>query len=473
MGWQDSFQPIAASGASGGWQSSFQPNTYAQNVGQDFSNATNKIGEIWANKELNPASAGVQILGTAASGAYAPAGEALRSGYNSLPDSVTQPINNAASSGVNAVKGAYSDQVSKLADTSIGQKMGDYLMNSPHIQNGMQEVSDDAKSLANILTMAKVKPALGDASTIVGDALYGSGKAEKVAANQSYIEKLVREKETPSVLAENAKRTIQVDGKNIYQPTSEEIQMAKTVSDIPGVGNSLTPQGNLSAIVTERTKEAESLQNTLQKSGAKVDFGNWQKNIDQAVQNTTDNPTIVGEGKEVHQSVINAMNKAVLNNMNQNGEITAAGLLQARKDFDQALPARTFNGSNADTALGTTAKEMRRAMNKTIADSAPSADVLESLKKQSTLYDAADNIAPKAAGEAATPFRRAMQSIAPHNLTQAVGGAGMGAAALAAAHYVPISPAMVGAALVPAAAYKAATSPSTRMLLGKALGGGQ
>lgn len=453
--------------------------SYTQNVKQDFSDAKNKIGQLWANQQtgegqqLNPVSTGLQMLGAAVGGAYAPIGEGVSRGYNSLPNEVTQPVNQAIGAASQAVGDTYKSGVSSFAETSAGKAIGDYLMNSPHIQNGMQEISDDAKALASILTMDKVKPALGDASMAVGDKLYYSGKGDQVAANQAHLKELVRPPETPTIKAENAKNTIQVNGKNIYQHTPDELQMAKTIGDIPSVGDSLTPQGNLSAIIAERTKEAQSLQGTLQKNGAQVDFQNFQNGIDTAVRNIKQNPLIVGEGKEVSESIINGMNKAILNNMSPNGEISAAGMLRARKDFDAALPNRVFNGSNADTALVATAKEMRRAMNNAIAHADPSADVATSLKKQAVLYDAADNIAPKAAGEASTPFKRGVQSMKPDNLVHAIGGAGAGAAALAAAHYLPISPTMIGAALAPVVAYKGITAPTTRVLLGKALGGGQ
>lgn len=473
MPWEDYQLNVSA----GPWQD-YKPNTYSQNVGQDWSNAENKIGQLWANQQtgegqqINPASAGLQMLGTAAGAAYAPAGEAVKSVYNSLPDALTSPLNNVANTTIHGVKNAYAGGVSFLNDTSAGKSIGDYLMNSPHIQNGMQEVSDDAKALANILTLSKVKPALGDASMAIGDKLLDSGNAAQNAVNDSFIQKLVRPKETPTVQAENALRTVQIDGKNIYQPSSSELQMAKTVSDIPGTGNTLTPQGNLSAIIAERTKEAESLQQTLQKNGATVDIGNLQNNINQSMQNLSESPHVVGDGIKVKENIVNGMNKAILNNMNPNGTLSASGLLQARKDFDNALPPRVFN-SPTDTAFTETAKEVRNMMNRTIAQADPAAGVADSLKKQSILYDAADNIAPKAAGEAPTAFGRAMQSIQPSNLVHAVGGAGAGAAVLAAAHYLPITPTMIGAAIAPVAAYKAVTAPTTRILLGKALGGGQ
>jgi hypothetical protein len=470
--WQDSFQPTTSAGD---WQSSFQPNTYSQNVGNDFTAAQNQIAQKWQSSQtpggLNPASAGVQMLSDAATGAYAPGIEAAKSAYHSLPDNITQPINNAASTASQAVQGAYQTGVNKLGETDTGKAIGDYLMNSPKLQAGMQETSDDAKALANLLTLGAGKAALGDASTVVGDAMYDSGEASSEAANKAYIQNLVRPKETPTQLAENAKNTVQIDGKNIYQPTPDEVRMAQTVGQIPGVGNSLTPQGNLSAIIAERDKEAQNLQATLSKNGAKVDIsGSLQPNIDQAVQTATNNPlTVVREGAEAHQGAIDSMNKAILNNMSPDGTLSAAGLLQARKDFDQMLPPRTFTGTS-DTVLGNTAKQLRRAMNKTIGEADPSAGVAESLQKQSTLYDASDNIAPKAAGEAATPFLRTIAQYSPH----AVGGAiGVGMTDILA-HTAPQAiPYVLGTALVGGTGYKAITSPATRKGLGFLMGGGQ
>jgi hypothetical protein len=477
--WQSSFKP-AQSSSTQDWQGSFQPNSYGQNVAQDFSSAMNQIGQKWANKDdpnsyMFPPSADLQLVSDAATGAYAPLTEAVKSGYKALPSDWTQPINDAASAAMQKVK-------------TGGEAIGDYLMNSPKamaasnfldsspkLQQGMQEYTNDAKALANLMTLGVGKSVLGDASMAVGDKLLDSGMVAKSAVNDTHIEKLLRGKPTPTQLTDDAKNTIVVNGKNIYQPPADELSMAKTAKEaVPGFGNSMTPQGNLSAAIAKKDSMAQELKSTLEKNGAKVDIsGSWQPNIDQAIEKATENPvTVVREGAEAHQGAIDSMNKAVLKNMSPDGTLTAAGLLQARKDFDQMLPPRTFTGPY-DTALGNTAKQLRNAMNKTIAEADPAAGVAESLNHQSNLYNIIDTIAPKAAGEAATPFGRAMQSMKPHNLMQAVGGAGMGAAALAAAHYLPISPAMVGAALVPAAAYKAATSPSTRILLGKALGGGQ
>lgn len=445
---------------------------YAENVASDWNTAKNKIGEIWANKNLNPTSAGVQMLGTAAGGAFAPAAEAAKSGYNALPNEITHPINETAKSVIQGVEGAYKSGVSKLENTDVGKVAGDYLMNSPHIQSGMQEISDDAKALANILTLSKVKPALGTASEAAGDILYKSGKTAQETANQSHIQELVRPKETPTVKANNALRTKQINGKNVYQPTPGELEMAKTVSDIPGVGNNLSAQGNLGLVIDANKQEASALKTKLQKNNAQIDLGDIQSGINQSVDVLKNHPYVTGDGVPAAQNVINIMNKAILENASQDGKITAANLLQARKDFDEMLPPRIFTATT-DTPVIVAAKEMRSMVNKIIASADPSADVLASLKKQTTLYDAADNIAHKAAGEAKTPLGRAAQKLSPNSMKDAIGGAGVGAAALAAAHYLPISPTVIGTALGAAGLYKGLTAPTLRIMAGKAMGGGQ
>lgn len=467
-GWQDSFQPVAVSG---GWQSSFQPNGYAQNVGSDWKNAQNKIGEIWANKDLNPASTGVQMLGTAASGAYAPVGEAVRSGYNSLPDQVTQPINNAASSVSKSVQGAYDEGVDKLASTDTGKGIGDYLMNSPHIQGGMQEVSDDAKSLANLLTLAKAKPALGEASQAAGDAIYDSGKAAQDAARQKYIQDLVLPKKTPTAQADMALRTSQVEGQNIYNPTPAEKQIATTVSQIPGVSKSNSYQANLALVRDANRQEADALKAKLQANNVPIADDTIQNAL-VTIRNTLPNATnITTPGDATIARVVNAG----LDHITAQPQ-TAAGMLEARKAFDTQIirekgegildPAVESPRSNAVAAV-------RQAMNKMVAEAVPSADVLQSLQKQNHMFTAMDNIAQKAAGEAPTRIGRAMQKYSPHSFSAATGGLGLIGLADIASHYVTIPPSALAAGLVGAGAYKGATSPMARVMLGKALGGGQ
>ena len=94
---------------------------------------------------------------------------------------------------------------------------------------------------------------------------------------------------------------------------------------------------------------------------------------------------------------------------------------------------------------------------------------MQSLAKQNALYSAADNIASKAAKEAPTPLSRFLQKVSPHGLLGVTGAA----AADAAAHMGVLTPSTVAISGGLYGAYKLGTSPQTRMILGKVLGGGQ
>jgi hypothetical protein len=447
------------------------PDGYAENVAEDWKNTQNKIGEIYANKDLNPASAGVQILGNAVGGAYAPVNEAVKSGYNALPTDVTQPINNTASAASEAVKGAYAQGVDKLANTDTGKAIGGYLMNSPHIQNGMQEVSDDAKAMGNILTMAKVKPALGEASEAAGNAVYQSGKAAQDAAHQSFVQDMVLPKKTPTVQADMALRTTQENGKNIYKPTPQETQVAATVSAIPGVSKSKSLQANLGIIKEANTAEADALKTKLKANDVAIPDDVIQGAL-VTIRNELPNATNISTpGEATIARVVNAG----LDHITANPQ-TASGMLEARKAFDRQIirekgegildPAIESPRSNAVAAV-------RQAMNKMVAEAVPSADVMTSLQKQNQMFTAMENIAPKAAGEAATRMGRIIQKASPHSFSAATGGLGLIGLGNIASHYIDVPPSAIGAGLVGAGAYKAARAPTTRIMLGKALGGGQ
>ena len=391
---------------------------------------------------------------------YGLAGDVVGEGINALtPDTYINAAHSAADS---------------INNTSAGQKLGDMLLAGKNtVDSATSSYPKTAQALGDALNVASfagggkaVDSIEGTGAKIgLGDKIYNYGKVRADAANEAHINDLVRPPQTATEASDSAKRSVMVNGNTIYQHTPHELEMSKAVKSISGTGDSLTAQGNLSAIVQANRNEAQALQAHLEKNNIPVNFNDVQNGINNAVQNIKDNPLIVGDGKEVSQAVINGMNKAILNNMSQDGKITAAGMLQARKDFDAALPPRVFN-SSTDTAFTTTAKEMRNMMNGVIAKSDPSANVAESLKKQSLLYDAADNIAPKAAKEKANPIARAIQNITPHSLGE-MGGTG---AAMYGAHLMGAS--VPGIAL-PLAGYgivKGATAPSTSMMLGRALG---
>lgn len=444
--------------------------SYASNVGKDMTDSMDKIGHVWANPDLNPASKGIQMLGAASSGALSPMTEGIRSGYNSLPDAVTAPVNNATSSLAYGISGAYKGGVDKLADTGIGKAIGDYLINSPHIQNGMQEISDDAKAAGNIISVAPVEGAINKITEPVGQKLYDSGKASADIAHDAFVQKLVAPKETAAIKADNTLRTQQVNGKNIYNPTPQEQQVISSVKDIPGVSSSNSYQKNLNLVQKANIDEADNLKSYLKTNDVPIADDTVINTLSDVRKNLANNAFL--SGVDASKAADNVVNQA-LETITKNPQ-TASGMLQARKELD-ALISRQKGDKAFNPALEgpvtIAIQNVRQAMNKMVGDAVPNANVQQSLAKQSALFEATDNIAQKASGEAATRLGRAIQMVSPHGLVDGLGkGAGLAGATYLASH-LPIPPSVYGMGAAGYGIYRGTMSPKTRMALGKALGG--
>lgn len=141
-------------------QEAQEPN-YFERVSADIQQAGQKAGELLNNNQnMNPVASGIQLLGQGANIAVAPVAQAVRSGISALPDAVTQPIGRAAGAVSDTVKGAYQSGISSLAETGAGKAVGDYLMESPRVQAGLNELSDTAKAAGTIATTLPVGKAI-------------------------------------------------------------------------------------------------------------------------------------------------------------------------------------------------------------------------------------------------------------------------------------------------------------------------
>lgn len=442
--------------------------SYLSRTGNDVSTALNKGANILQNSgssNLNPVSSALQTAGSAADAVYAPMTEATKSAYNALPASITAPINSMASSAASGVKSAYNSGVDALADTDAGKTAGDWLMNSPRAQQNMQEVSDDAKAAAKLLMISPTGEVTEAATRTVGDPLYQSGKAAQQAANDAYVQKLVLPKETPTQMAQNALRTKQIDGVNTYQPTPYEKAMAGHVGSIDGISPSNSIQKNLGLVQDANAQEALALKSKLQTANVPIPDATVVQNL-QTIRNTLpQSTTISAPGEMTIERVVNSGLNHITNN-----DQTAAGMLQARKDFDAQMIKERGEGvfdPSIETPRSTAISAVRNSMNGMIADAVPSADVKASLAKQNALYTASDNIATKAASEAATPVQRFIAKYSPHGMMGVTGAA----VADAAAHAGFLTPTTAAIGAGAYGGYKLATSPLTRVAIGKALGG--
>jgi hypothetical protein len=426
--------------------------SYPSRVATDIGNSVNK-GVDLATSGLDPLSGAIQAASQGANAALAPVKEAI-------PDAISQPLSKIGTAASNAGTNAAQSLANALDSTSAGQAAGDYGMNSPNLQKGMQTVSDDAKAAANLLTLAPAGKAVeGVTKPLLGDPIYNSAK-------NSYIQDLVLPKATPTIAAQNALRTKQVGGTNVYQPTPWEQNMAQQVGQIEGVGPLNSAQKNLNLIQAANTQEAQSLKATLNANNVPIPANTIISNI-QNIRNTLPkNTNISAPGEMTIERVVNAGINHITNN-----PLTASGMLQARKDFDSQMIKERGDGvfdPTIETPRSNAISAVRNSMNNMVATAVPNADVMASLSKQNALYSAADNIAVKAAKEAPTPVQRFLQNFNPHNAMTGGGIAIMGDVA----HNLGVPAAAMA---IPAAiygGYRIGKSPFTRGAVGSLLGGG-
>jgi len=224
-----------------------ESDNYLSRTGSDVMASLNKGADILKKQDLNPLSSAIQISSNALNAELAPAGEAIRSGYNALPQSVTQPINNTIGQAAQGVQSLYNTGINKLANADVGKSIGDYLMNSPHAQNALQEVSDDAKAVGNLITMAPIQKGVEIAKNAALDAGTGiEGLADAhavkypdlpIASNEPITRDMVKQ------ASQNAYKAVEDSGTTLApQLTDKVLNVLDDAQQKPIAGKVLTSE---------------------------------------------------------------------------------------------------------------------------------------------------------------------------------------------------------------------------------------
>lgn len=388
----------------------------------------------------------------------------IANGMDALHSIVPQSYQNAVNGTINGATKAYNGLPQNTKDA-------------------LDAVGNTVKGVATIVPAVDAVSAAQKGLGAVGDAMAASGDASAAAARQKFAQGLVAPLNDTKAARIDAVGNTDVQGmlnKAVIQPTPQEIESAGHVAAIPEVSPSNTMQGNYNAINKALGTEAENLKNTLDKSGVNYMTSNqytgtqnaFKPVLQNVVNGITSDATLTGDAQAVASKMADKMNDFVDAN-----SPTPAGLLQARKQFDNFLSDAKRNAFDPATqsAFSVAGTAVRNAANQFIAQSVPSAGVVASLAKQSSLYRAMDNIAPKAAAEAPTAIGRLGQkidSLVPVK-TALIKGAGVGATALGLGAGAIAAPGATAAILGTGGALygagKLITAPTTRSILGRAI----
>lgn len=339
-------------------------------------------------------------------------------------------------------------------NTKIGQEATDALSKGLDSYSKFAEKNPSTartvESVVNIaLLFAPVKGKAPARQTVIGK---GAVVLEKKAIAQverqqvSSIDDLIRPAETKAVKEAGVLRTTETGifkTKQVELSASEKA-ISKEVQKIPGVGKG-TLQNNFDIINKEVIKKAQQLEKDIAKNDFNFPKQEFIAELNRAVQRLERNPTIVGDAQKTAMKLVAEMKRRV-------GEASGKGssLLKVRKDFDKWLKSQKgtniFDPKN-ENALSIALREIRQTTNNFLEAGAKDVGVKESLKSQSTLFRALENIRPKAAIEGANIAIRAWQNVlrvlpfrGEFNQVMAVllGVGGLGAAAMFAPFFTKI-----------------------------------
>lgn len=271
-------------------------------------------------------------------------------------------------------------------------------------------------------------------------ALEVSGRVAIASERQGFIRQLIRPVQTKAVKEAQVTRTLEKGRgpfkRSIIKPSQQELRSEIEVLKIPEVSSKKTLQGNFNAIAETNRAEAIALENALKNNDFIFTKKELLKKLRDARNNLKKNPAITGDAEKTADKLIVEIERRINEASNKGSE-----LLKVRKEFDQWV--RNQKGASAfdpakDNAFTIANREIRQTINDFLDVNAPSAGVRDSLRKQSSLFNALDNLAPKAAIEADTAFRRFLQRASEvlgtknkvvQALAAAVGIGGLGAAA--------------------------------------------
>lgn len=307
-----------------------------------------------------------------------------------------------------------------------------------------------AANLEATVNLASILPTTKAATTGLSVAETAASKAgtvlEKSAAKSAskitdeFAKNLVTPIKTAAVKEAEVARTTEVGRgifkKSVIEPTLQEKRAIEAVKQVPGVHPDNTFQKNFNIIKAHNEQLANNLVADVKANNFIIPRKETFANLDRAAKTLKDSPLIVGDAELTAKRLLEGAKKVVNDNPG-----TAEGILQARKDFDAWVKTQkpTLFDAKTEGALTIANREIRNSFNDILEAKAPNIKLKEKLATQHSLYNAMENIVPKAAKEADTAVQRLFQKVSDtlgtkSKVVQAtaamVGVGGLGAAAM-------------------------------------------
>lgn len=377
-------------------QSAGQENGFLSDVGNTLTDAYKGVGDAvsqTATGKINPLSGLIQGVGSIAGGIT-----------GLINDTATHlPVVGGLVKGAEDLAGK---GIGALAQTAPGQAV---VGAGQQFAQAHPELAGDIGGAANIAGLATglvgggegliaAKEGLGAAAAkgLLGDTVKAA--SDKAAFNEALD--VVSPKATAGVLKKGIKagRGALNGGVETVGPDQQTINAAKAAAGVVKKGNTAVENANavrgaISDTATGLKQELGSMEITPIVS--QEELAQLRAN---AMTQIGENPTMVGNAEESAKRIFTKFQSL----LPQTSDVTALDVLNARQKLDawvQSLKGSNIFDPATENAMSIALRSIRQGANNLIAEKAPGVAVKDALAKQSSLYDALENIAAKGTKE--------------------------------------------------------------------------
>jgi hypothetical protein len=463
---------------------SFKPQEkgFLENVSEDLS----KRGEaaVETKKSYKAGDIGLvqgvtQVAGQAAGAVLDVVGEGVVSAAKTVaditPEAIKDPIKKVAIEGWKT-----------LTETDVGKAAMEAVQNgvdawasfkkeNPNAAKTIESATNIALLAAPLKAKANAEPSvLGKTADILGQK---AGKQIAISRKE-FAGKLISPQKTAKVkVAETARTTEKGVGpfkRSVIELSPREQAVAAEVNKIKEITPRNSIQGNLNIIYSENEKLAKRLEVHVGKAKSPITFSEASQAIDDSVARlVAENPVITGNAETMANKLAIKAKQILSEN-----ESTPLGVLRSRKQFDAFIKSQkaTAFDPKLENVLSASVRSVRGVMNDLVDSKVTNVGVKRELARQSLLYDAIENIGPKAAEEANYAIGRAIQNMAtvlPFRskfVNEAGAVAGLGIVGASAA-FAPIFAAGLVGSVATVKAGKLILGPGMKKNLGKVVTG--
>jgi hypothetical protein len=423
----------------------------------------------------------IQSAGQVAGGVWDSLGETFVLGAKGIsfltPDFIKGPVKQGWQAGVDFITNSPKSMEALKAVEGGLESYGEWKKENPESALTLESVVNIGLLLAPVPKGVKVKgnpefvgpikpPAVERAGKAMIDA---SGKQISDRSTQKALDLIVPKTGVPEQTREVSRAGFKY---NIVSPTAQEQKIVETVAKLK-IPQSASNQRSLNLIDDAIETEAKILEKQVAASKEAIPLTESFKLLDDVAANTKATDAFVSTnqlGQMVDDVVVKA--KSLL----QANPQTPLGVLKTRKELDAYVRSYKANKNafpnqdNVETALSIALRDVRTALNTKVAQTAPKANVLTRLEKQSNLYRARVPVIEKAKADASNSLGRLWQT------TTGVTGVKMpstplaiGVTGAALAGWLPAIIGGVGVGIAGRGIYRGVISPQLKKFLGQSL----